>query len=52
MGQLSALHVDKCSATESTYASRKSDIDGAIGFEPLVFMVRISEASPTPILNL
>lgn len=50
IGQLSALHDEKCNVTLSADGSMKSAIFGAIGFDPFVFTVRISECSPSPTL--
>lgn len=50
MRQLPSFHVGKCSVTEFDDGSMNFEFSGIIGFDPLVRVFKMSDASPAPIL--
>lgn len=50
MRQLPSFHVGKCNVTEFDDGSMNFEFSGIIGFDPLVRVFKMSDASPGPIL--
>lgn len=50
MRQLPSFHVGRCNVTEFDDGSMNFEFSGIIGFEPLVRVFKMSDASPAPML--